>query len=182
MTKNKCSFSAKCKFCSKHSCFFCIDAILNKFQVQSRSDHWYKHFNALCNDYHWLKVQGHKKAVLETDFCHACEFSRRLNVLFPLVCYEDEENIDEEYDSEEELFEDTEEVTNSVSQLSIDSFRLKEMQNDDFLLKASKSTEKKPSKKRCFKNRDKAVICDSKNVSNFYCTYLIYKCESAEYS
>ena len=62
------------------------------------------------------------------------------------MCYEDEENIDEEYDSEEELFEDTEEVTNSVSQLSIDSFRLKEMQNDDFLLKASKSTEKKTFK------------------------------------
>ena len=93
MSKKKCSFAAKCKFCSRHSCFFCIDSILNKFKVQSRSDHWYKHFNALRQDYHWLKVQGHTKGILETDFCHACEFRRRLNVLIPSACYENEENV-----------------------------------------------------------------------------------------
>ena len=72
-----------------------------------------------------------------------------------------------------------EQVTNDVSHLSIDSFTLKEIQNEVFLSKASKSMEPKPSKKVRFKNKDKPVKFDSKNVSNLYCTYFIY-CESAK--
>ena len=112
--------------CNTTSCFFCIDAILNKFLVQSRSDPWYKHFNALRQEYHLLKEQGHKKGLLECNFCHACEYKRKLHSPHISACYEDEENIGYDYDSEEDLFDvwNIDKVTDDVSRLSIDSFNL----------------------------------------------------------
>merc|ERR1711981_236116 len=130
MTKKKCQFGAKCKLCSTTSCFFCIDAILNKIQVQCRSDAWYQHFSALRQEYQLFKEQGDKKGgVIECNFCHACEYKKNLHSLHFAACYEDEENIGYDYHSEEDLFEvsNIENVIDDVSRLSIDSLNLRQM-------------------------------------------------------
>ena len=170
MTKKKCKFVARCKLCHTTSCFFCIDAILNKIQVQCRSDAWYQHFNALRQEYQLLKEQGDKKGMIECNFCHACEYKKNLHSLHFAACYEDEENIGYDYDSEEDLFEvsNIENVIDDVSRLSIDSLNLRQMQHEVFLPKKKKYMNPQPAKKLCLMSGDSCSKSNMKNVSYLY--------------
>ena len=127
-------FSVSCKSCGRGSCLSCIDVILKKFLVQSRSDPWYLQYLSYQHELFCMKEKGLRSFSLTSDYCNSCQVSKRLNFAQCTSCYPNEEYAGDDYDEEDDLFEDSLDESNDEHSLSADDKKpneqLEELQAD----------------------------------------------------
>ena len=67
-----------------------------------------------------MKEKGFPTFLLSSEYCNSCEFKKRLHFHQFTNCYPNEENVGDEYDIEDDLFEDCAEESNDENSINVE--------------------------------------------------------------